>query len=79
MALFHIITNLVLLLDTLDYPTETKAKTLSPSTIQLLRHLCKSSTDSRERITVRVVNVYPQEETGKDKGVVSKLKCWGKG
>ena len=53
---------LVLLLDTLDYPTKSQAKNLSSSTIKLVRHFCQASTG--ERITVRSVNVLPQQETG---------------
>ena len=53
---------LVLLLDTLDYPTKSQAKNLSSSTIKLVRQLCQASTG--ERITVRSVNVHPQQETG---------------
>ena len=53
---------LVLLLDTLDYPTKSQAKNLSSSTIKLVRQLCQAS--SGERITVRSVNVHPQLETG---------------
>ena len=41
---------LVLLLDTLDYPTKSQAKNLSSSTIKLVRQLCQAS--SGERITV---------------------------